>query len=168
MVAPSEWERGTQLIHDSGRLDWFAPPYEPTPRPVIEEAVTALLAGQKWQSMMPLHHDDTMIGPLWLDREGRAIDFAEATVRYFASDNPAFEGRMIAQSVWPDGAYLSTVFLCVNHAFTGGPPVAWETMLFPDPARPGQDNYCERYTSELEARAGHVEAIAAYEKGELA
>lgn len=48
-------------------------------------------------------------------------------------------------------AYVSTVFLGVDHRFAEDKPVLWETMVF----EAGEDDQCERYTSELDAIAGH-------------
>lgn len=152
-----------QTVHESGRMDWFALPYEPAPRDAIEAAMAALVVPDRHLLVV----NDKLLGAMYVDREARPISFVEATVRYWSSESPVFEGRMISQSFWPGGAFLSTVFLCINHAWMGGVPVAWETMLFPDPARPGSASYVERYMTELAARAGHMEAIAAYERGEL-
>jgi hypothetical protein len=50
---------------------------------------------------------------------------------------------------------VSTVFLGVDHAFDGGPPVLWETMCFD-----GTKDRQRRYTSKQEAIRGHVETVA--------
>ena len=55
-----------------------------------------------------------------------------------------------------DGGYVSTVFLGLDHAFTHGAPVLWETMIFGGP----HDGYQDRYTSLKAARAGHAKAVA--------
>lgn len=47
---------------------------------------------------------------------------------------------------------VSTVFLSIDHAFTGGPPVLWETMVFGG----RYDCNMSRYTSEAWARDGHI------------
>lgn len=38
--------------------------------------------------------------------------------------------RIVKQEELPDGRYLSTVFLGLDHAYDGGGPLLWETMLF--------------------------------------
>jgi hypothetical protein len=54
-------------------------------------------------------------------------------------------------------AEVSTVFLGLNHDFTGqGLPVLWETMVFGGPF----DQEQRRYTSKAEALAGHAEICA--------
>ena len=55
-----------------------------------------------------------------------------------------------------DGGKVSTVFLGMDHNFTHGEPVLWETMIFGGP----HDGYCERYTSLAKAEAGHQRAVA--------
>lgn len=50
---------------------------------------------------------------------------------------------------------VSTVFLGLDHAFTGGPPVLWETMVFGGPLDGEQD----RYTSRADAEHGHTEMV---------
>lgn len=54
-----------------------------------------------------------------------------------------------------DGAWVSTVFLGIDHAFGDGPPVLWETMIFGGP----HNDYQERYTSYEDALAGHERAL---------
>jgi hypothetical protein len=55
----------------------------------------------------------------------------------------------------PNGYTVSTVFLGLDHAFDDGPPVLFETMVFPE----GPDGeYQERFTSWDAAKAGHADA----------
>jgi hypothetical protein len=60
---------------------------------------------------------------------------------------------------------VSTVFLCVDHAFGEDEPVLWETMLFTrfDPL----ENSCWRYTSRQKALAGHHAICARLERNEI-
>lgn len=50
------------------------------------------------------------------------------------------------------GCQVSTVFLGVDHAFLGGPPVLFETMVFGGE----RDGDMERYCTWEEAEAGHT------------
>jgi hypothetical protein len=60
--------------------------------------------------------------------------------------------RIVAQNLDEHGAGVSTVFLGLDHDFTGtGPPVLWETLVFGGPL----DGTMERYTSRADALAGH-------------
>lgn len=68
------------------------------------------------------------------------------------------DGRRVALSDLPNGYRISTVFLGIDHAFgDGGPPVLFETMIFPD--GPGGE-YQERFHTWDEAIAGHNSARA--------
>ena len=53
-------------------------------------------------------------------------------------------------------ADVSTVFLGTDHAWNGGPPVLWETMVFGG----ALDGECVRYTSHADAVAGHAAMVA--------
>lgn len=50
-----------------------------------------------------------------------------------------------------NGITVSTVFLGIDHAYSGGPPVLFETMVFGGPLA----EQCERYSTWDEAAAGH-------------
>ena len=51
---------------------------------------------------------------------------------------------------------VSTVYLAVDLALPGEPPLHYETMIFGGE----YDDYQRRYASEAEAEAGHVLAVA--------
>lgn len=53
-------------------------------------------------------------------------------------------------------AWVSTVFLWMDHGFGGGPPILWETMVFGGE----HSDYQERYTSRAEALEGHKRIVA--------
>jgi hypothetical protein len=56
------------------------------------------------------------------------------------------------------GTYVvSTVFLGLDHNFYDeGPPILWETMVFDSNFN---EQYCKRYSSLVEALAGHEETV---------
>lgn len=61
------------------------------------------------------------------------------------------------------GWQISTVWLGLDHAFKeGAKPLIFETMVF-EPTPEGHmtldDVYCERYSTEEEAKQGHIEAM---------
>lgn len=73
----------------------------------------------------------------------------------------ADQNRVIQQDIV--GRYfISTVFLMIDHAYGGGAPVLWETMVFPD--NTFSEVYCERYTSYVDALEGHVRTVMTYRK----
>ena len=49
---------------------------------------------------------------------------------------------------------VSTVFLGLDHSFTGGTPILFETMIFG-----AEEEYQERYATWQEAEAGHQLAV---------
>src|SRR5574343_1602124 len=69
--------------------------------------------------------------------------------------------RHVGRTTTDNGYYVSTVFLTCNQAWDGGPPVLWETMIFGGAV---DDSYQERYTSRVDAEAGHARAVE-YAKG---
>ena len=62
-----------------------------------------------------------------------------------------------------DKYVVSTVFLGIDHAFSEGPPVLFETMVFATSdwekkaALPDED--CDRYQTFEQAKAGHVSMV---------
>jgi hypothetical protein len=56
-----------------------------------------------------------------------------------------------------NGMFISTVFVGVDMGYGDGPPLIYETMVFPD----GEwiEEYSDRYSTEEEALAGHARAI---------
>ena len=60
--------------------------------------------------------------------------------------------RRVDFTIIEDGVEVSTVFLGLDHNFSSkGPPILYETMVF----RNDKGAECERYTSLIEAKAGH-------------
>lgn len=72
------------------------------------------------------------------------------------------EGRRVAYDEVVVGGHVlfrvSTVFLVINHQFGDGPPLLFETMVFGPET--WHDDYCERYSTEAQAVAGHDQALA--------
>lgn len=85
------------------------------------------------------------------DRQGNLISFhkwaelhADTEYVKVARDEFEIEGEEIR---------VSTAWLGINHNFTGsGPPIIFETMVFGGE----HDEWMWRYTTETEAKAGHV------------
>lgn len=71
--------------------------------------------------------------------------------------------RVIAQSPVPK-AFVSTVWLGVDHGFSRGKPIIFETMVFAgeDWESGGEVLDCQRYSTEAEAREGHAEMVKRY------
>jgi hypothetical protein len=101
----------------------------------------------------------------WIcDDEGNAIEATEEEWMAWMREEhmerirgtaPEKQKRVIARTHLPNGCWVSTVFLTIDHSMDGITPVLWETMVFD----------CEdldiqrRYTSLQDARKGHDEVI---------
>lgn len=71
------------------------------------------------------------------------------------------ENRVVKQEdIEFDGKryFVSTVDLGLDHCFGDGPPLYWETMIFPISS--WRDMYCSRYPSREEAEQAHDQLIA--------
>ena len=69
------------------------------------------------------------------------------------------------------GDYLvSTVWLGLNHNYADGPPLIFETMVFgrEDAGKSGDECFCERYSTEAQAVAGHSRVVEGVRDGTLA
>lgn len=94
---------------------------------------------------------------LYYDRNGDAID--SMTWAKLHSDITYLR---VARTTVTSGADLaktfdvSTVWLGIDHGFGEGAPVIFETMVF---AEGSEDQDCRRYTTEDQAKAGHVEMV---------
>jgi len=63
--------------------------------------------------------------------------------------------RHVADDELDGGVRVSTVFLGLDHAFHGPPPILWETMVFGGP----HDQYMDRYSSREAAIEGHKRVV---------
>ncbi|SRR6266851_2866902 len=61
--------------------------------------------------------------------------------------------KVVQQDELPDGTLISTVWLGLDHSFGSGPPLIFETMVFP---KGGSSDEMDRYCIEDEARKGHA------------
>jgi hypothetical protein len=103
--------------------------------------------------------------------EARPVDTVEEWARWFegslALDGVEARRKDKRRVDFTDLGYctVSTVFLGVDHAFWGGPPILFETMVFAPPEGgttfPEEwDGRQRRYTTWDEAVAGHDEMVA--------
>ncbi len=68
------------------------------------------------------------------------------------------QNRIVKQETLPNGKFVSTVFLGIDHQFGNGPPLIFETMVF-DNGRSGRDEDMERYTTWEQAEEGHKRMV---------
>ena len=66
--------------------------------------------------------------------------------------------RRVARDVLPSGLVVSTVWLGLDHAYDGGPPLIFETMVFSSESEFAELDML-RYQSEAEAIAGHAAMV---------
>jgi hypothetical protein len=88
----------------------------------------------------------------YYNRKGEPVSAEEATQAFLRDEYQ--DDRRVAETTLPDGRWVSTVFLGINHQFGEGPPLIFETMVFPN-ENDLSEEYCERYSTEEEAQAGH-------------
>lgn len=72
-----------------------------------------------------------------------------------------YNTRVVAQTTFPDGVRVSTVFLGADLGFDEGEPILFETMVFGG----ALDQYQQRYETWDQAEAGHAEAVEAVKAG---
>lgn len=75
------------------------------------------------------------------------------------------EARLVGYARFPDGTYVSTVWLGLEHGRDNqGRPIIFETMVF---TAANEDLFHCRYATEDDALAGHREAVCCVLAGEL-
>lgn len=70
----------------------------------------------------------------------------EGADRHVQNDNLTIDGKII---------HVSTVFLGLDHNFTGGKPILFEIMIFGG----AHNDFQERYSTWEEAEEGHKNAL---------
>ena len=83
-------------------------------------------------------------------REPKAVDDVIEWARWFEKADLHVAKTKILSDV-----EVSTVFLGLDHNFSGGEPILFETMIFGGK----YDQYQERYATWAEAEAGHEVAV---------
>ncbi len=95
-----------------------------------------------------------------LDEQGNPVPTKNRwAVELLLRDGPA---RTIAKTFMVYrgiGVEVSTIFLVLNHAHFGGPPILWETMTFSE-CSDHIDGHQWRYASRKDAEQGHKDAVA--------
>lgn len=89
----------------------------------------------------------------YYDKEGKKIDMME-WCKLFED----FNYKVVQQDKLPNGKFVSTVWLGLDHQFGNGPPLIFETMIFPKKGSVDEE-YCERYSTLEEAIKGHRKAL---------
>ena len=93
---------------------------------------------------------------LYYDRQGNPMDLMDWALR-------GRDDFRVAETTLPDGKWISTVHLGIDHSFGSGPPLIFETMVFPSQGDYGELD-CDRYSTEAEAKAGHAAMVEKWSK----
>ena len=88
----------------------------------------------------------------YFDRQGQPMSDVFAWARLF--EDRAYQ--VVQQTTLADGTLVSTVWLGLNHQYGDGPPLIFETMVFP---ASGADRDQERYSTEADAWVGHAKMV---------
>lgn len=96
-------------------------------------------------------------GVAYYDKDGTVLGLEEFTQKRFAGPEDYWR---VAFTELVDGTHVSTVWLGLDHNFTGaGPPLIFETMVFASDDY-GLDQECWRWPTEAAALAGHDQVVA--------
>lgn len=93
------------------------------------------------------------------DRQGKQITDLLQWAKLFERG----DYKRVAVTTLPDGKWISTVWLGLDHSFGSGPPLIFETMVFPSKDDMG-DLDCDRYSTEEEALEGHQRMVEKWSK----
>jgi hypothetical protein len=90
---------------------------------------------------------------IWYDKKGRAIDMAEASRLL---EDPNYKG--VKEDTLPNGKWVSTVWIGLDHQFGNGPPLIFETMVFSKKGN-WQELDRDRYSTQEDALKGHKRMV---------
>lgn len=92
---------------------------------------------------------------MWYRRDGTPYESGD--MLEIEKDLEDLEKKIVFQTdIWWGGR-VSTVWLGLDHSFTGSPPLIFETMVFP--ANSYRDLDCKRYSTEKLAIEGHWKIV---------
>lgn len=102
-------------------------------------------------------------------RDGASYPPGDIGLREWANDLKDMKAKIVKQDVLPNGIFVSTIWLGLDHSFIDdGPPLIFESMVFPkrgpeksmlevlqSKAHNWLERDMQRYSTEAEALAGH-------------
>jgi hypothetical protein len=105
---------------------------------------------------------------MYYDKNGKPIDPME-----WSELLKDLKYRRVAETTLPDGKWVSTVWLGLDHSFMGGEPLIFETMVFNEEKKRrklfgewkmmmGDEIACQRYFTLEEAKKGHEKLVKEY------
>ena len=96
---------------------------------------------------------------MYYDKEGKEI---EALAWGILLSREAY--KRVAADTLKNGYRVSTMWLGIDHGFSGGPPLIFETIVLSGPPSWHEfDSY--RYSTLKEAQAGHIAMVKKWSKG---
>lgn len=143
----------------------------------IERMLEGMGYASRWYTLdengQPVREPDMLAAARWMDQHPEQKQVAQTELipgreyrwpkHWWVDDPTGFMGkRMEREVVENNGALVSTVFLGLDHDYTGkGPPVLWETMIFGIDIPGDEDgyDYQTRYSSREDALSGHKRAV---------
>ena len=99
-----------------------------------------------------------------VDREPIEVDVLtwgrQSSERGRTVDGDEVDPWRVAETRWEDGAWVSTVFLGLDHSWwEGGPPLIFESMLFGDPDCNGEEEDMTRCSTWDQALVMHRQMV---------
>ncbi len=88
------------------------------------------------------------------DKDGTPLDQTLAWAKKY--EDPEY--KRVAETTLPDGKWVSTVWLGLDHQYGEGPPLIFETMVFKSKDELNEQEMA-RYSTLEEAQAGHEEMV---------
>lgn len=98
-------------------------------------------------------HENTKRMIDWYDKDGKRISIFEAE-KFLRT--PGY--KIVEQTKLPNGKFVSTVWLGLNHRHGAGKPLIFETMVFPSYGD-FLDLDCQRYSTLSAAKRGHKKML---------
>lgn len=97
---------------------------------------------------------------MYYNKEGKKI-----TLREWGKLFEDWKYKRIGLDNLPNGYRVSTVWLGLDHSFTGGEPLIFETMVFNDKLKESaQDCDMERYSTLEQAIKGHKKMVKKWKR----
>ena len=90
----------------------------------------------------------------YYDRQGNPITDTLTWAKMFED----MSYKRIAETTLPDGKWVSTVWLGLNHNYDAGPPLIFESMVFSSKDEMRELDR-EQYSTEEEAKKGHRKLV---------
>lgn len=128
---------------------------------LLPVATWLYLRDRVWGRWMRRFPRTTPWSVTWYDEDGQTY----TTMEHIALMEALPEGevtwrkrRFHWRTRWPDGQMVSTVFLGLDHAWSGAHAVLWETCVFG--AHGVGSDVVRRYTRRFDAAVGHIKIVA--------